>query len=196
MGKFETEGITTLKQLGFILDTNRCLGCGACVSACQLNNRLPSPLAYRSVRQVNEPDSEGIRKFYLSVACNHCANPECLRVCPNGAYAKRRDGVVIHVSSKCTGCKSCVSSCPFNVPKIHPLTGKASKCQLCHERVDQGQSPYCVKACPTDALRMIQIRDLPSEKLIRLTAPLPGLRLTNPSVYYLTPRRVKISRSK
>ncbi|WP_407313945.1 4Fe-4S dicluster domain-containing protein [Desulfosporosinus sp. SB140] len=185
-------GIPTVKQLGFVLDTNRCLGCGACVNACQLNNRLPSPLVYRSIRKVKDHTSEGLSQFFLSVACNHCANPECLRVCPKGAYSKRRDGIVIHSSAKCTGCKSCVTSCPFNVPKIHPVTGKASKCQLCYDRIDNGQSPYCIKACPTEALRLIELQALPFDNLIRLTAALPGLRLTNPSVYYKTPRRVKI----
>jgi Fe-S-cluster-containing dehydrogenase component len=181
-----------IKQLGFILDVNRCLGCGACVKACQINHHLPPPLAWRAIRMVEDRDQQGMRKFYLSVACNHCANPECLRVCPCGAYAKRRDGIVVHFPTKCTGCKSCVASCPFGVPKIHPITGKASKCQLCYERIDQGNSPYCVNACPAGALQLHEMHSLPHDQLIRLTAPLPGLRFTNPSVYYKTPKTVRL----
>lgn len=181
-----------VKQFGFILDTNRCLGCGTCSQACRFNNRLPPNLVWRSIRKVEEQVPEGARVFYLSLACNHCANPECLRVCPQGAYAKRRDGIVIHSSQKCTGCKSCVSACPFSVPKIHPITGKASKCQLCYERLDRGAEPNCVTACPTSALQLREVQSVPSDKLLRLTAPLPGLRLTNPSVYYKTPRAVRV----
>lgn len=180
-----------IKQLGFVIDANRCLGCGACAKACQANHRLPQSIAWRTIRKIEDRNEEGICRFYLSSACNHCANPECLRVCPNGAYAKRRDGIVVHTSAKCTGCKSCVASCPFSVPKINPLTSKAGKCQLCYERIDQGATPYCVKACPTRALQLQEIQSLGFDQLIRLTAPLPGLRLTNPSVYYKAPRRLK-----
>ncbi|WP_088225858.1 4Fe-4S dicluster domain-containing protein [Desulfosporosinus sp. FKB] len=179
-----------LKQIGFILDANRCLGCGACLKACQINHNLPPTLTWRTIRKIEDESSDGKRRFYLSSACNHCANPECMRVCPSGAYSKRRDGIVVHNSSKCMGCKSCVASCPFSVPKIHPETGKATKCLLCYDRLDLGMTPYCVKACPTRALLCQEIHSISLDQLIRLTAPLPGLRLTNPSVYYKEPRRL------
>ncbi|KLU59303.1 anaerobic dimethyl sulfoxide reductase chain B [Peptococcaceae bacterium CEB3] len=179
-----------IKQLGFVLDPNRCLGCGACVQACQINHPS-SPLAWRAIRTVEEQGPEGRRRFYLSTACNHCANPECMRVCPQGAYSKRRDGIVVHSAAKCTGCKSCVAACPFGAPRLNPLTGKAAKCQLCYERVDQGQAPHCVRACPTRALQLQEIQSLALDRLVRLTAPLPGLKLTNPSVYYKDPRMVR-----
>lgn len=181
-----------LKQLGFVLDANRCLGCGACAKACELNHHLPHSLVWRTIRKVEDLTPEGIRRFYLSTACNHCANPECLRVCPRGAYSKRRNGIVTHSPEKCTGCKSCVVSCPFGAPKIHPTTGKASKCQLCYDRIEQGSTPYCLTACLTGALQLREIHSLALDNLTRLTAPLPSLRLTRPSVYFLPPRRVKL----
>lgn len=181
-----------VKQLGFILDTNRCLGCGACIKACQINNQLPSSLSWRQLRQVEEVDTKHIQKFFLSTACNHCANPECLRVCPSGAYYKRRDGIVLHNPDKCTGCKSCVGSCPFGAPQYNPLTHKAGKCQLCYERIDQGKSPYCVQACLTGALQLQEIHQAQDNKLLRLTAPKPSLRLTRPSVFYKLPRQTEL----
>lgn len=176
------------KQLGFFLDVNRCLGCGACIKACAINNHLSHPLTWRKLRQVEENYAGQVSQFFLSTACNHCANPECLRVCSSGAYAKRRDGIVLHSPEKCTSCKSCVVSCPFNAPQINPQTTKASKCQLCYERIDKGAPPYCVQACLTGALQLREIHAAPTDKLLRLTAPLPTLRLTRPSTFYYPPR--------
>ena len=181
-----------VKQLGFLLDVNRCLGCGACAKACQTYNQLPSPLAWRRLRMVDNSSKDHIQRFYLSTACNHCGDPECQRVCPSGAYAKRRDGIVVHLTEKCTGCKSCVASCPFGVPQINPQTNKASKCQLCHQRLDQGMPPHCVQACLTGALQLKELQDLPGNQLLRLTAPVPSLRLTRPSVFYKPPRVTRI----
>jgi len=179
------------KQLGFYLDVNSCLGCGACIKACANNNRLPSSLKWRQLRQVDELnyDSGQVARFYLSTACNHCANPECMRVCPSGAYAKRRDGIVLHFPDKCTACRSCIASCPFSAPQYNPSTGKASKCQLCYERLDKGNLPYCVQGCLTGALQLREMSHNPADNLLRLTAPLPTLRLTKPSTFYKTPRK-------
>lgn len=181
-----------VKQLGFILDTNRCLGCGACIKACHTNHELPPALQWRQLRQIEEGDTTCIRRFFLSTACNHCANPECLRVCPSGAYYKRRDGIVLHSPEKCASCKSCISSCPFGAPKLNPVTRKAGKCQLCYERIDQGRPPYCVQACITGALRLEEILPSDDNQLLRLTAPTPSVRLTKPSVYYKLPRGTKL----
>lgn len=181
-----------IKQLGFVLDPNKCLGCGACVKACQIHHHLPEEGQWRKLSQRENSNQEGIQQFFLSTACNHCVNPECMRVCPKGAYSKRRDGIVAHFPERCTACKSCVASCPFGAPSINPDTGKASKCQLCADRLDQSQAPFCTAACPTRALRLVEIENTPLDGLVRLTAPLPSLRLTRPSVFYISPRRTQI----
>lgn len=181
-----------LKQLGFVLDVNRCLGCGACAQACRFGNRLPDPIVFRKIRRIELKKNNGISRFYLSTACNHCQNPECLRVCPSGAYAKRRDGIVMHNPDKCTGCKSCLSSCPFEAPQFNALTGKAGKCQLCYPRLQNNKLPFCVQACVTGALQLKEIQAVAVDELVRLTAPLPSVRLTKPSVFYHPPRTTSI----
>ena len=182
------------KQLGFFLDVNRCLGCGACIKGCSNNNRLPPSLTWRKLRQVENDnyDQGHVSRFFLSTACNHCANPECMRVCPSGAYAKRRDGIVLHLQEKCTSCKSCISSCPFGAPQYNPVSGKASKCQLCYDRLDKSSTPYCVQACVTGALQLREIHGNTTDSLLRLTAPLPSLRLTRPSTFYYPARETVI----
>ncbi|MGI1659229.1 MAG: 4Fe-4S dicluster domain-containing protein [Desulfitobacterium sp.] len=182
------------KQLGFFLDVNRCLGCGTCIKACASANRLPSPLTWRKLWQMEDAkvDQGQISRFFLSTSCNHCANPECMRVCPSGAYAKRRDGIVLHYPDKCISCKSCVASCPFGAPQINPQTEKASKCQLCYEQIDRGSLPHCVQACVTGAIQLREIYGNPTDKLLRLTAPMPTLRLTRPSTFYYPPKGTKI----
>lgn len=180
-----------VKQLGFVLDVNRCLGCGACAKACQNGNQL-APLLWRRIRRVEKISKDQIQIFYLSTACNHCGDPECLRICPSGAYAKRRDGIVLHLSEKCTGCKSCVASCPFGAPQYNLQTNKAGKCQLCHERLDRGMPPFCIQACLTGALKLKELKDIAENQLLRLTAPVPSLRLTRPSVFYKPPRTTKL----
>lgn len=178
-----------LKQLGFVLDVNRCLGCGACAKACRLGNSLPAEIVFRKLRRVELKKRDGLSRFYLSTACNHCQNPECLRVCPSGTYAKRRDGIVMHNQDKCTGCKSCLSSCPFEAPQFNAL---ASKCQLCYPRLENNKLPYCVQACVTGALQLKEIQNIALDELVRLTAPLRSLRLTKPSVFYYPPRTTAI----
>lgn len=109
-----------------------------------------------------------------------------------GPYAKRRDGIVIHLAEKCTACKSCVASCPFGAPQFNPITGKAAKCQMCYERLDRGERPHCVEACITGALQLRNLEEFPMKKLVPLTVSLPTIRLTRPSTYYAPPRASSI----
>lgn len=142
-----------LRQLGFSVDLSRCVGCRACELACQ--HKHPDTLqGYRRVRLLSEKSRE---QGFLTMACNHCVSPECMRVCPVGCYEKRRDGIVLHNSVKCIGCGRCVGACPFHAPVILPRTGKVDKCDFCWERLQAGKMPLCVEACPVEALGVCQI---------------------------------------
>ncbi|NMA67986.1 MAG: hypothetical protein GX958_01005 [Desulfitobacterium sp.] len=85
-----------MAQKAFIFNPNRCLGCRACQAACSLNHNLPTGVFIRKVVPVEFERGGGIIKYYLSKSCNHCANPECFRLCPNHAFRKRRDGIVVY----------------------------------------------------------------------------------------------------
>jgi formate dehydrogenase iron-sulfur subunit len=86
--------------------------------------------------------------------CMHCEDPGCLKACPApGAIVKYANGIVDFISENCIGCGSCVTGCPFDVPRISKKDSKAYKCSLCSDRVSVGLEPACVKVCPTGAIR-------------------------------------------
>lgn len=60
---------------------------------------------------------------------------------------------VVVDEERCTGCGFCAAACPWGVITLDPVTGKALKCDLC------GGDPACVKECPENALRFLDVRE-------------------------------------
>jgi anaerobic dimethyl sulfoxide reductase subunit B (iron-sulfur subunit) len=138
---------------GFKLDLGRCVGCGACVLACRMENALPADVSWRTIIPVNEARVGSGPTFHLSVACHHCENPPCTGACPTGALEKRPDGIVLLNTDRCIGCRYCEMACPFGAPAFDAKAGLMTKCHFCHHRLAEGLDPACVAACPTHALR-------------------------------------------
>ncbi len=136
----------------FVIDLSRCVGCAACVLACRLENGWASDSPWRRVLPLNLRRRPAGPTYFLSVACHHCERPACLAACPSGAYEKRADGVVVHRAERCIGCRYCEMACPFGAPRYDGAQGLMTKCHLCHTRLDRGERPACVAACPTEAL--------------------------------------------
>ncbi len=138
------------------LDISRCVGCGACVVACQDQNDLFPEQGLPAFRRVYQAESEGpsgpiIR--YLSLGCRHCEDSPCLTGCPTGAiYRDEPTGAVLVDRDRCIGCHSCALACPFGVPR-YDAEDLMRKCDLCSERLKAGLKQACVKACPFGALR-------------------------------------------
>lgn len=178
----------TMQQRGFLLDPNKCLGCRSCILACAANKKLAPGLYLRSIEEQEKKIAGKIHKYFLSSACNHCKNPECIRLCPREAISKRKDGIVIHDPERCDGCGTCTRSCPFGAPVINNLTGKMIKCDMCHDRIDDGRDPACVSACPVQALQLIEdISSFDKELREYVTNQLPGvvkIQVTRPSLRY------------
>jgi anaerobic dimethyl sulfoxide reductase subunit B (iron-sulfur subunit) len=149
------------KQYGFYHDSDRCIKCYACEVACkQWHGIKAGTIKLRKVVEITTGTFPDVKRTFLSLSCRHCAKAPCIAACPEGAISKRaEDGIVIVDSSKCTGCRSCLDACPFDVPQFGE-DGAMQKCDMCLERIENGQQPICAATCPTKALRWGTITEL------------------------------------
>lgn len=148
-----------MSQYAFHINADKCITCKACVTSCKDKNGLKPGFKFRRVYTVSTgswelpASSGGAFSYSVSVACNHCASPACLSVCPANAIGKRaKDGIVFIDTERCIGCGSCVTACPYGVPSLDKESSKTDKCDFCRELTDTGQSPVCVAACSMNAL--------------------------------------------
>lgn len=182
-----------MAQLGFYYDMTACTSCKACQIACKDKNNLEVGTLFRQVYNYEGGKFPHPWAYNLSMGCNHCANPKCVKNCPTGALSKRnKDGIVIHDKEKCIGCKLCTWSCPYGAPKYIEKLGKAGKCDLCVDLVDKGEEPACVTACPMRTLHFGEIEELRKKYgNVSDIKGLPDSKLTNPS-FTITPNKEAI----
>ena len=146
------------EQYAFEVSLDRCTGCKACVSACHSLNGLDDDEAWRDVGVIHGGRSTPGWQQTVTTACHHCADPACMNGCPVGAYEKDEDtGIVRHLDDQCIGCSYCILKCPFDVPKYSKKRGIVRKCDMCHQRLAEGEAPACVQACPTEAIRIVKV---------------------------------------
>lgn len=182
------------KQLGFYVDFSRCSGCRACQVACQDKNNLDTDRLFRRVSEVrgggfiptgkNNAYENNVFAFTMSISCNHCDDPICVKNCPTTAMTKRaEDGVVFVDTNKCIGCGYCAWSCPYGAPQFNQATGQMSKCDFCLDLQAIGEPPACVGACPLNVLDYGPIDEL-REKYGTLcdAKGLPSSNITKPNL--------------
>lgn len=137
----------------FIFDTNRCVGCMACVAGCIIKNGTSPGLNWRSVNGFNPLRHPDLPVFHFSLACNHCDEALCMKNCPALAYSRDEvTGAILHHAESCIGCKYCTWACPYDAPKFNAALGVVEKCNFCADSIVNGQKPACVEACPVGAL--------------------------------------------
>jgi len=173
--------------LAVLVDTTRCAGCRNCELVCAESNGLPEPdVMDESVFDEERKPSEtqwsivnryetDVGEFFVKKQCMHCVQPACTAACLTKAMFKTSEGPVIWRESKCMGCRFCMISCPFDVPKFeyNSPVPKIQKCQLCWERLQEGERPACVENCPADALTFGKRSELIAEGRRRIYAD-PG----------------------
>lgn len=167
--------ITTREKKGILLDTTRCIGCGACSLACKERNRLPrtsddvlsDTLSEKTFSVVNRQGPRFARKM-----CMHCNVPSCVSACPVGAFQKTATGPVVYDETKCIGCRYCMLACPFNIPKYEwsKTLPRVRKCDMCADRLAQGLATACAAACPTGATKFGTRAELLAEAKARIAA--------------------------
>ena len=143
------------QQYRFHFDMTKCIGCKCCVVACNEQNGNPADILWRRVGEIEGGTYPATHRHYLSMGCNHCVEPTCLKGCPVNAYSKDSlTGIVRHSADACIGCQYCTWNCSYGVPQYNPERGVVGKCDMCYGRLMEGQSPACVSACPEGAIRI------------------------------------------
>jgi Fe-S-cluster-containing dehydrogenase component len=158
------------KARAVLVDTTLCVGCRGCEAACSEANRLPepeqagdpavfdtrrdtTPTAFTVVNRAGAPGPDGEPR-YAKTQCLHCVDPACAAACPVRALEKTASGPVVYHAERCIGCRYCMVSCPFGVPKYEydKAVPYVRKCSFCADRQAMGLAPACAEACPTGAL--------------------------------------------
>ncbi|HEV7725459.1 MAG: Fe-S-cluster-containing hydrogenase [Modestobacter sp.] len=117
-----------------------------------------------------------------SDVCKHCTEAGCLDVCPTGALFRTEFGTVVVQQDVCNGCGYCVSACPYGVIDRRPDDGRAQKCTLCYDRLHDGLTPACAKACPTESIQFGPLDEL-RERADRRLAELHGQGVDEAELY-------------
>ncbi len=175
------------KQHGFYFNADNCISCHACESACSEKNDLPAHLAFRSVGYVEGGTYPKYTRMNISMACNHCDDPVCLKGCPTRAYTKFAEyGAVLQDPDICFGCGYCTWVCPYNAPQLDTSKGQVSKCNMCVDRLEIGLKPACASACLAGALDFGVIETTP-ENREDLDIEIPGFpstEITQPNIRF------------
>jgi formate dehydrogenase iron-sulfur subunit len=160
-----------MARMKFLCDTDRCIECNGCVTACKNEHEVPWGINRRRVVTINDGE---VGERSVSVACMHCSDAPCIAVCPVDTIYQTADGVVLHDKDICIGCGYCFFACPFGAPQFPSQSsfgsrGKMDKCTFCAggpeevgsaeekrkygtNRLAEGKLPLCAEMCATKAL--------------------------------------------
>ncbi len=185
-----------MTKLGIAIDLERCVGCHTCANACKMQNNVPTGMLWNRVTTEGCDVIDGavgtypnLTRTFLPVACQHCENPACQRVCPTGATVKREDGIVTIDKETCIGCKSCMEACPYDARVFDGESNTVDKCTLCAHRIDAGLgTTMCQISCPGRAITVGDIDD-PDSDIAKIIAEHETKHIletegTGPQVYY------------
>ena len=143
-----------MANYAIITDLNRCTGCLACTVACKAINGVDVGNFWIKTLRVGPHPIEGgsgtfpdVEMYFLPVQCQHCENPECVKVCPTEASHVAEDGTIQIDKDKCIGCQFCAMACPYGVRYLNQTERVVEKCTLCEQRTSQGELPQCVSQC-------------------------------------------------
>ncbi|BAK46017.1 MAG: 4Fe-4S dicluster domain-containing protein [Lachnospiraceae bacterium] len=159
------------KQLAFVVELDRCIGCKGCQVACKMENGTPLGSDRIKVRKVGPTGTyPNLEMYFLPTMCQQCEEPVCARVCPTGAiYKNESDGVVKIDREKCIGCHSCNNACPYHANTFSEARNNMDKCTICFQERANGEEPACVKNCSGKALHYGDVND-PDSEVSRLLA--------------------------
>ena len=187
-----------MKKWNLIIDVAKCEECNNCFLSCKDehvdNDFLPFSLAqprhghrWIDILVKERGTCPVIDVANLPVLCMHCDDAPCIKSAKNGAVYKLGNGIVIIDPIKAKGQRDIVKSCPYGAIWWNEAEELPQKCTLCAHLLDSGwKEPRCVQACPTGAMRIMNVEDSEMARIIeqeKLEVLHPEYK-TIPRVYY------------
>ena len=113
------------QKWGMVIDVDRCIGCQACVVACQSENNIPindegifnqrRAIEWIRVERYWEGEFPNVKARFIPILCQHCGDAPCEPVCPVFATYHNDEGMNVQVYNRCIGTRFCANNCPYHV---------------------------------------------------------------------------------
>ncbi len=102
-----------MAKYGMLIDLHKCVGCGACMIACKIENNVPEGFFWHNYIYKMQGTFPNVKYEFIPIQCNHCEIAPCVKTCPVEAMYKAEGGLTANDPKKCIGCGACIIACPY-----------------------------------------------------------------------------------